>query len=83
MNTVTKSYTVNSILYMMAMSHNDFNKLCIAVSNYCSIFSLTFFKIKYTTKNYFIKSFKTICKYFKIWLKISVYFDPTACECAQ
>lgn len=44
MNTVTKSYIVNSILYMMAMSHYIFNKLYIAVRNYCIILSLTFFK---------------------------------------
>lgn len=44
MNTVTKSYTVNSIFYIMAMSHNVFNKFYNAVSNYCIIFSLTFLK---------------------------------------
>lgn len=44
MNTVAKSYIVNSILHMMAMSHYIFNKLYIAVSNYCIIFSLKLLK---------------------------------------
>lgn len=83
MNAVTKSYIVNSILYMIAMSHYNFNKLYIAISNYCIIFSLTLFVVKNITKSYFINRYKAIWKYLKIWHKISVYFGPTACECMQ